>query len=401
MTAADETLFDLVVRCVPQWYFSAHGPNGYELHLEGNQRHFYSQRPLTPELKLLLEWVNGRLSVWKETLPKVPTPAAIARITEEIALWWLTARAKNVEWDRVLAYCEDLRLQTHENAAVTRNLILCPAKTGEGDLTDASLVKPFARLGGSGRTYFRVDGALRYLGYEEVDMDHVKDPGEYKFHPDFLHPIWSCIGMGEYSVHVTTRGDIVVMDSHGLLAASRRGRWYIYSVQTFKNFFVDTLGDYRVGCNIFDVVFDLSYKRHGALLIYDPAHVVLGNVANSASIIAPGTTSADAPRALLRDLVGGIAMRKNALKDRRKGLFLEITSIDGAVIFDDKNVLAFGAIVKPHPDASEHGARTTAARSAFLWGGTPIKCSADGDISVRFVSKGPDGSLAAAHTEFL
>ena len=79
MTAADETLFDLVVRCVPQWYFSAHGPNGYELHLEGNQRHFYSQRPLTPELKLLLEWVNGRLSVWKETLPKVPTPSFVAK----------------------------------------------------------------------------------------------------------------------------------------------------------------------------------------------------------------------------------------------------------------------------------------------------------------------------------
>ena len=91
--------------------------------------------------------------------------------------------------------------------------------------------------------------------------------------------------------------------------------------------------------------------------------------------------------------------------DRRRPLFLEIAGVDGAPIFDDRNVPAFGAIVQIHQDAGQHagrhGARTTASLSASLWGGIPIKCSSDGDISVRFYGKGSDGTIAPAHTEFM
>jgi hypothetical protein len=114
MATLEETLFDVVIRCVPQWYVADDGPYPYQLQLDGHHSTFYSQRSLTPSLKSLHEWANSRLPAWKASLPKVPTPASITKISEELALRWLSSQAKTVEWERVLAYCDELRLQSHE-----------------------------------------------------------------------------------------------------------------------------------------------------------------------------------------------------------------------------------------------------------------------------------------------
>jgi DNA integrity scanning protein DisA with diadenylate cyclase activity len=66
---------------------------------------------------------------------------------------------------------------------------------------------------------------------------------------------------------------------------------------------------------------------------------------------------------------------------------MEVASIDGAVIFDANNVLAIGAVIETHEDVgSQAGARSTAALSAYHWGGRPVKVSSDGEISVYFAS---------------
>jgi len=161
MATPEETLFEIVVRSVPQWYLAEVGPYSYQLNLDGYQKTFHSQRAPTPSLKRLLEWVNEHLPIWKASLPTILTPASITRISEELALHWLSIRSTAVEWARLLAYCDDLRLQSDENASVSRNLIVSPGAEGHGHLADPALVKPFAKLGGSGYTYFRVDGALR------------------------------------------------------------------------------------------------------------------------------------------------------------------------------------------------------------------------------------------------
>ena len=68
-------------------------------------------------------------------------------------------------------------------------------------------------------------------------------------------------------------------------------------------------------------------------------------------------------------------------------MFAELAGLDGATVFDDRSVLAFGAIIRTHPLTGDHfGARTTAAYSAYRWGGVPIKISADGEIAVLFSS---------------
>ena len=57
-------------------------------------------------------------------------------------------------------------------------------------------------------------------------------------------------------------------------------------------------------------------------------------------------------------------------------------------MFDDDRLLAVGALVRSHPSVgSQLGARTTAARSAYLWGAHPIQVSSDGDVSIYFRSK--------------
>ena len=71
------------------------------------------------------------------------------------------------------------------------------------------------------------------------------------------------------------------------------------------------------------------------------------------------------------------------------------------VIFDENKLLAVGAIIKPHKNASEEsGARSTAALSAYHYGGHPVKVSPDGEVTVYFASKN-DEDMCHATIEFL
>jgi hypothetical protein len=97
--------------------------------------------------------------------------------------------------------------------------------------------------------------------------------------------------------------------------------------------------------------------------------------------------------ASIKDLAigGGVG----AVRSHRR-LLSELASIDGAVVFDRNNVLAIGAVIKPHPGVGSHvGTRTTAAHSALRWGGIPAKVSSDGDVTIYFESQGEDGSSQA------
>jgi DNA integrity scanning protein DisA with diadenylate cyclase activity len=95
--------------------------------------------------------------------------------------------------------------------------------------------------------------------------------------------------------------------------------------------------------------------------------------------------------------VSGIAIGETTKALKKKRLLTELASIDGAVIFDDGQLLAVGAIIRSHSDAgTQIGARSTAAFSAFRWGGHPIKVSSDGEVTVLFSSKGEDATCDAA-----
>ena len=65
--------------------------------------------------------------------------------------------------------------------------------------------------------------------------------------------------------------------------------------------------------------------------------------------------------------------------------------IDGAVVFDDHNLLAVGALVRSHPSVEtkwEPGERPLDQR--IFGAPRPIEVSSDGDVTVYFWSKNGD-----------
>lgn len=243
---------------------------------------------------------------------------------------------------------------------------------------------------------------MRFLNYQQIMWSETRDEVDYQFNPEFLQPYKSILRDQEFSFHLTQKGDIVIMDRFGLLASYRKGGWHLYDTPTFKNTIADILGSYRVGCNSFDILFDLSYRRHGALLIYDPEHTTLSHVINAGSIIKEGFGTPDLAHQMLKQAISPIQMGNARSESRKKRLFLELASMDGAIIFDDTEVLAFGSMIELHPSASGHaGARTTAAHSAYHWGGRSMKVSSDGDISILFKSHSATGSEEDATLSFM
>lgn len=334
-------------------------------------------------------------------MPVVPTPRSLQQVEEDIAVRWLEIFDAGVNWNKFIAYIEDVRFRTYENNRVMTNIVI-----GEGEgalsLSDASIQKIVDPLASSMQVYFRVDRELRFLDYQEILWKDVSESFEPKFIPEFLEPFASILKSGEFSVHLRQRGDIFIMDSRGLLAANRKGRWRVYDAQTFKNSVCDIMGDINVGRNLFELMFDLSYMRHGALLVYDPDHKVIEHVVNKQSIIGGIAPTPDTARAMLSPVIRDIRLGMNARLTSRKNLFLEIAGLDGAVIFDGDELIAVGAMIKQHPDLGSYlGARTIAAQSARRYGGIPIMISADGEMKILFESSDAQHQKSDAELSFM
>jgi hypothetical protein len=283
---------------------------------------------------------------------------------------------------------------------VALNLIIRQG-TGLGDITRPHIQKFFDRLASSAFSYLAVDSDLRLIDYGEVEWSQIKPATSYKFHPEFLHPIHSVMDESDFSAHLTTGGDLIIMSKAGLLATRRNRKWKIYDVRTFKNSLAYCLGGDYVGANLFEVVFDLSFRRQGSLLIYDPEYLVADHILNPESIIHDEYrrrgVGADGPQAgpraetgqsMITAAIADIAIGHKAGSLRRKRRLVEMAGVDGAVVFDDDHLLAVGALIRSHPNVGNQlGARATAARSAYLWGGRPIKVSSDGDVAIFFKSR--------------
>lgn len=384
------TAIRAIINLVPQWYAAAIGPHDYSLNLGDTTIRFYATRRPTPQLAWLLRKVRRDLSGIVGSVASFPTSVGVDLIQEYFAEAWLHNAAPHVAWRKLFNYARDLQHRTYENAEITFNFVIREGE-GEVDVTDMSIQKVLDPLAGSNWTYIEMDPQLRLTGYDEVGWSEIEDITEYKYHPEFLHPFASVLEPGDFSVHKTRRGDLVIMNAFGLLAARRKGQWKLYDPETLKNSMGDAVRDYRVGCNLFDVVFDLSFRRHGALLIYDPEGQIAEHITNPESILADGERR-DTARGMLAASLEGIKMGAAERSRRKKGIFLEIAGLDGAVVFDSERIVAVGAMVRSHPHVpGQFGARSTAAHSAYLHGARPVKISADGEITFYFTSRAPNG----------
>jgi hypothetical protein len=382
-----------IVDLVPHWYQAECGPEKYMIPIGEHTTTFFNHRKLTPSLALFLKRISARA----RQLPLhyfVQLPSLIDVLLESFALEWLRIHAPAINWFRLLKYLEVVTRRTHENQPVVLNIVIRPGQ-GTGDITQPYVQKVVDRLASSPYSFLVIDSNLRLIEYSEVEWTQITDAVSYKFHPEFLHPIHCVMGPQDISAHLTTQGDLIIMNKAGLLAARRKRKWKIYDVRTFKNSLAYCLGNYHVGANLFEVVFDLSFRRFGSLLIYDPEHHTRHRILNPESIVFSDWFPAGQTRdelhcgqALIGRWVQDLALGNVCGPLKKKWRLLEMARIDGAVVFDDQRLLAVGALIKSHPEVGNQlGARSTAARSAYLWGAHPVKVSADGDVTIFFKSR--------------
>jgi hypothetical protein len=386
--------FSTLIKLVPHWYQAEHGPYRFDANHGDEAFHFFSQRNLTPDLSTFWRSMKSSLPKYIEQAQS-GSASVVECVQESLVERWLKSKDGLADWKKVISYVRFLLNRTSENLPVAVNLVI-DTESGEDDLTSPSLSKFIDQIASSPFTYLRCDRLMRLLAYEEIPWASVTDPISYTFHPEFLHPFHCVLNSSptaKFSIHVTRNRDVVIMDKEGILAARRKGEWRVYDVCTFKNSIGDAMRGYWLGANLFGVLFDLSFKRHGALLISDPDHLVVNHIVNKDSLLENAEAG---PRRKITASIKDLAIGMGSGVRNHRRLLAELASIDGAVVFDRNNVLAIGAVIEPHPGVGSHvGTRTTAAHSALRWGGIPAKVSSDGDVTIYFESQGEGGSSKA------
>ena len=396
-------VMETAVSTVPHWYLSESAKNTYELSMDKTIFKFQSHNPLTPKLSSLHAYIQNNLDSWFFKMPAIPTQRSLQQVEEDIAIKWLEMSDPTINWHKFIAYIENVRFRTYENSHVMTNLII-GNNGGHGhlSLSDQAIQKIIDPLSSGMQVYFRVDKELQFLDYQEILWKEVCESSEYRFIPEFLEPFASILQKGEFSMHLHRHGDIFIMDSRGLLASNRKGRWHIYDAQSVKSSVCDIMGNVTIGSNLFELMFDLSYRRHGALLVYDPNHKVIEHVVNPQSIIGGDSPSPDTARAMISPAIRNIQLGRTDRLVSKKNLFLEVAGLDGAVIFDDKELIAVGAMIKQHPKLDSYlGGRAIAAKSAYQYGGIPINISSDGEIYIFFQSSDNEGQMSDAEMTFM
>jgi hypothetical protein len=387
-----------IIRLVPHWYEAECGPEKYSIPIESYTAHFYNHSTLSPNLS---EWL-ARICSRTEDLPLdrfLEYAGAMDVLTESFATEWLRMQSGEPDWVRLIKYLESVSRRTSENLPVPLTLMVRPG-AGIGDITQAHLQKFFDRLASSpySFTYLAVDADLRLMNYGSLEWSQVNNATSHRFYPEFLHPIHGVMDETDLVAHLTPHGDLVIMDKAGVLATKRKKKWKLYDTRCFKNSLAYCLGNRDVAANLIEVVFDLSFRRQGALLIYDPEHRILERILNPESIMSPlwqrngnALQNRACGQVLIKSSIEDIAIGKKIGSIKRKRQLIELACIDGAIVFDDAHLLAVGALIRSHPDVGSHlGARITAARSAYLWGAHPIAVSSDGDVAVHFQSRSDD-----------
>jgi hypothetical protein len=316
-------------------------------------------------------------------------------LLESLAVEWLRIHSPTTDWTRIIDYLEQVSRRTHETEPVSLNLVI-QAGNGTGDVAQPNVQKFLDRLGSSLFSFLAVDRSLHLIEYGAVEWTQIRDADSPKFCPQFLHPIHSILAPGELCAHLTPQGDLILLDRNGLLAARCRRKWKLYDTPSFTDSLAYCVGSAAVVANLLEVIFDLSFRRKGALLIYDPKHEIRGHILNQESIVFSGwrsdvnvETGVESGQAVIAPSLRDLAIGRDSETLRRKIRLIELANVDGALVFDDDQLLAAGAIIESHPNAGDQlGARTTAARSAYLWGTYPVNVSSDGDVTVYFKSRG-------------
>ncbi|MDD3139589.1 MAG: diadenylate cyclase [Lachnospiraceae bacterium] len=307
-------------------------------------------------------------------------------VIRDISSKWLELQTSisQSEWTIILDILEKIKNRTYENLPIVLNLILDPNSVGTVLLTNKHDSKLFDLLAGSNYTYFVIDKALKIIDYKCISWSETSDKKSYSSLPNFLQP-FSHLLENKIGISLTHSGDIIIYNSAGMIMSERKSNCTIYENSLTKNLYRDVLHPtvYGIACNLFDISWDISYRRHGALIIVTKESSFESHIVNKESIFT--SSECIGLRKELSTSFANVSL-KNTGVIKCRSIFLELSSVDGAVILDgtDGSIKAFGSIVETAASVSgTSGARSTAAKSASTYNNMlPIKISSDGDITL-------------------
>lgn len=377
------SLLEIIIELVPQYIKIVEQNNINKINivkitLKSKDFYILSLRPNTSELE---KWINRLEKISNEffelNLESFFTKKEIIRT--RMVIEWLKIKNYQGDWFKLFDYCKQLDKRTYENSSIGFTFIYNFDITGTLDLVEFENQKLLDVLADSHYTFFEVDKTWAYIDYNFVELKNIPEQTDFPLLPSFLIPYQAILSDKQCGITRTKKGDLIIYDKLGLLASNRKGIWKIYESYSLRNVFIDIVGNHDLGANLFQILFDLSYKRHGALII-------LGNKDQSKSFVTNSSECfIDGNNILYKALNNRISKINIKNKDNlSKPLILELASMDGSILFDKNtgNLLAFGAMINHNKHANtESGARSTASLSAYHHGLIPFKISSDGEIT--------------------
>ncbi len=386
------SLLKSVQQSFAQWYPNERGPFLHSLEAGGLKLNFSSHSPLSPKQAAYLALAQKSAQQWLKQFKPFRSSNLIKMFNEGLLVDWISQFSPRIPRETWVQSLEHLRHRSYENRKLKLNLIITEGQ-GSFDFLDSELQKIFDPLAGDPSVYFRVDQDFHFLAYEELETPKgVRDEGGI-LAPECMQSFLALLGPGDLFLHYNTYGEILVASRDGLLARYRRGHWLLYEPQDLYPIFCSLFCDEGLGKNILELLFELSYRRHGALLIFDPSHALLAHISNP-EVLSREKQDTTSAHQLLNPIVEQIDLASPWARERRKHLVLELAEIDGAVVFDAHHILAFGAMIEPFGIRTRcYGTRTLAALSAAARQTIACKVSSEGDIVIYFQESDAEGIL--------
>lgn len=383
----------MIFDTIPQIYEAKSGHHPVEFNIAGEESSVFSILPLSDDLKTYL---STAAHIWEEVRPltdgEITQTIEREWIQQKFAVAWLEMKTGITTWSFILDYFRRLARRTTENRWISKTIVVEPGGQVDGatSLADEYFFKIFDWLGSTPMTYYRVDEKLGIKALEAVSLTEVKDLRGYRFYPDRMHPIISNLkDPKSIVVHLSEDRSLLIADSTGIIASKRSGEhWTIYDkdhlIGSVAKVMERQLGEtatsedpYCVACSLFQILFDISMKRHGGLLIFDhpgnlPRYVVKGIERDVHSPLN---------RVFTHSPFNGLEF---SIPEVRK--LVELSSVDGALILDlQGNLVQVGSMVLSHTSIVSHfGTREAAGFSAAKFGATSFKISADGQVTMFF-----------------
>lgn len=397
-------ILDSVLDTVPQLYAASGGPVLKKFSLGDTEAARCSLRELGDPLLQYIDHCLKHFAISDRGQDNsLPSVMQYERIQQICASFWLESQSGISTWKKIIDYFLRAQRRTIENLDIPKSFIVDPVyergdsnEVGEKiDFLDYESQKLIDWLATSSFTFFRVTPELEFIAYEAIPQFPVEHFSP-DYIPDFLWPMASQVSKSAdlskpLLVDSNRRGDLLISDRHNILAARIKGRWTVYDQNTLEHAIHkclmhgenihDSESLKHLSHTLFRVLFDVSFKRHGGLIIVDEGLEHVKKYASGGVFVDQQT---EFTKILPRTSFGKKSPKITAIRK-----LIELTSIDGAVLLSSSGLtLGYGTMITPHPGIGyESGARTIAAKSAARYGAIAFSVSADGEILSYFKTK--------------